>query len=235
MPPFIDLDAIEYLTFDCYGTLIDWESGIATALGPVCDAHGTPLNREALLELYAEIEPEVESRPPFRPYRQILADVMDEVGRRLGWEPTPDERTCLADTLPDWAPFDDVREALSRLKERFQLAVISNVDDELFAGSAERLGNRFDAVVTALQARAYKPDPQVFEFALERLGVTPDRLIHVAQSLFHDVGPARALGIRTVWVNRRAGQTGSGATPASEVVPDLQVRDLAELIEKLDL
>jgi 2-haloacid dehalogenase len=89
--------------------------------------------------------------------------------------------------------------------------------------------------VTALQARAYKPDLQVFEYALERLGVTPDRLIHVAQSLFHDVGPARALGIRTVWVNRRAGQTGSGATPASEVVPDLQVRDLAELIEKLDL
>lgn len=113
--------------------------------------------------------------------------------------------------------------------------MISNVDDELFAGSAERLGIRFDAVVTARQARAYKPDPRVFEYALERLGITPDRVIHVAQSLFHDIATARSLGIRTVWVNRRADQAGSGATPVTEAVPDLQVRDLAELVRKLNL
>lgn len=99
--PFTDLGTIEYLSFDCYGTLIDWESGIATALGPVLDARGTPMNREALLELYAEIEPEVESRPPFRTYRQILTEVVDEIGRRLGWQPTAEERVCLADALPD--------------------------------------------------------------------------------------------------------------------------------------
>lgn len=228
----IDPDAYELLTFDCYGTLIDWESGILSALRPILSRHGVTAGDEEILSLYAELEPEAEE-PPYRPYRDVLARVVDGMGRRLGFEPSSGERDRLAASIEAWPPFPDTTESLRRLQERYKLGVVSNVDDALFEGSARRIGIRFDGVVTAMRARAYKPDLKVFRAALDEFRIPRERILHVAQSLFHDVAPARALGLATVWVNRRSGRSGSGATPPSPATPDLEVPDLAALARAL--
>ena len=224
----LDLDSYEVLTFDCYGTLVDWESGIAGALGSLLSRHGVALDREVLLELYAEFEP-AEQSGEFKPYREVLAAVVERFGERLDFEPTDDERASLAASLGDWPVFPDTREALARLASRYRLAILSNIDDDLFALTARHLGVSFDAVITAQQVGSYKPDPAHFEAALERYGAR-ERLLHVAQSLFHDVAVAQRLGIDAVWVNRRQAGTG-GATPAAEARPDLEVADLAALAD----
>jgi len=224
----IDPGAFDLLTFDCYGTLVDWESGILAAVRPVLAAHGVSREDEAILALHAELEPEAE-KPPYRSYREVLARVVEGMGRKLGFEPSESERGSLAASIAGWPPFPDTVESLRRLEARYALGVISNVDDDLFEATARGLGIRFDGVVTAMQAGAYKPDLRVFRTALDAFGVPRERILHVAQSLFHDVAPARSLGVATVWVNRRAGRTGPGATPPSTAVPDLEVGDLASL------
>lgn len=224
----LDFDRFTYLTFDCYGTLIDWEQGILAALRPVLDRHGIALSDDAALEVYGELESAAE-HGPYRPYRELLATVMDGFGERLGFAPAADEREALAVSVGDWPPFPDTVEALQTLARRFQLAILSNIDDDLFAGSARRLGVTFAAVVTAEQVGRYKPDPRNFRALLTRLDVAPDRVLHVAQSLFHDIAPAHALGLTTVWINRRHDRPGFGATPPATARPDLEVTDLATL------
>ncbi len=218
----------DILSFDCYGTLIDWERGITAALRPVLEAHGVALTDEALLERYGRIESAVQ-REGFRRYREVLHEVVARLGAEMGFDPTEAETGIVADSLPEWRPFSDTVDALKALASRFDLAVISNVDDDLFEGSRRHLGVAFAHVVTAEQVGAYKPDPENFRVARERMGAPPRRHLHVAQSLFHDIAPARALGIPCVWVNRRAGSAGGGATPPAEATPDLEVPDLATL------
>lgn len=222
----LDLSSYEILTFDCYGTLVDWESGIARALGALLSQRGLDLDRERLLALYADFEPAAQAGE-FKPYREVLAAVVDRFGERFGFEPTASERGSLAASLGDWSVFPDTRAALASLAKHYRLAVLSNIDDDLFAATAGHLGVAFDTVITAQQVGSYKPAPGHFLAALEELG-SRERILHVAQSLFHDVAVARELGIATVWVNRRQGRDG-GATPPSAARPDLEVPDLASL------
>ncbi len=225
----LDFSSRKALTFDCYGTLIDWESGILTALRPILDRYRVELDDDRLLELYARHEPDAQ-QGGYRTYREVLGSVVLRIGRELGFTPAPDEIASLAHSIADWKPFPDTVEALRKLKGRFKLGIISNIDDDLLSGSARRLEVEFDWIVTAEQVRSYKPSVNNFERALARIDLHADAIVHVAQSLFHDVVPAHELGIATVWVNRGGARPGSGATPAAVARPDMEVPDLAALV-----
>jgi 2-haloacid dehalogenase len=224
----LDLGAFDVLTFDCYGTLIDWESGLLGALAPVRAAHDVEASDDELLESYARHEAALEAGP-YLSYREVLGRALVGVGDDVGFEPSPEEVDAFAGSVGDWPAFADSPAALARLQERFRLAFITNCDDDLFAASNRRLGVTFDHVVTAQQAGSYKPSHRNFELAFERMRTSRERVLHVAQSLFHDHVPAKALGLSTVWVNRRHDRPGSGATPPAEAVPDLEVPDMATL------
>ena len=226
----VDLDTFDALTFDCYGTLIDWETGLLAALRPVLDAHGAEAGDEELLAMYGRHEAELESGP-YLTYAEVLAESLARVGAELGFEPSAAERGRFAGSVGEWPAFDDSAAALASLAERYWFCVITNCDDELFAASARRLGVEFECVVTAEQARAYKPSHEPFELALGRLGLPRDRILHVAQSRFHDHVPAKELGLSTVWVDRRGAKPGPGATPAADAAPDLTVSGMRELAE----
>jgi 2-haloacid dehalogenase len=225
----LDFSRFRALTFDCYGTLIDWESGILAALGPLLAAHGKSLADEKLLELYAELEAEAEAGE-YQSYRKVLETVARSIGRRLGFEASEQEARSLPESLKHWPPFPDTVAALRRLKTRYQLAIVSNTDDDLFAHTARLLEVPFDWVITAQQARSYKPSHNNFRLALERIALPPGQVLHCGQSIYHDVVPARALGLATVWVNRR-GAKGGGATKAAQGQPDLEVPDMKTLAE----
>jgi 2-haloacid dehalogenase len=216
------------VSFDCYGTLIDWEVGIFAALRPILAAHGKTIADTDLLRLYSELESEAQ-QGEFHPYREILQSVVRGFGKHLGFNPTDSQARSLPESLPNWPPFPDTIAALGKLKQRYQLAVISNVDDDLFAPTARRLQIPFDYVVTAQQAHAYKPSLQIFKLAQQRTGVAPGQWLHVAQSVYHDLIPARSLGIATVWVNRPSSRPGSGAAKAATGKPDLEVPNLETL------
>jgi 2-haloacid dehalogenase len=224
----LELDDFDVLTFDCYGTLIDWEAGLLAALRGPLSAHGVEAPDEALLEAYARHEAELEAGP-YLPYRQVLAGALAAMLRHFGEEPSDAELAAFGDSVADWPAFPDSPAALERLHERFRLGVITNCDDDLFAASEAKLGLGFDWVVTAQQAKRYKPNPRGFELMFERVGIPPSRILHVAQSLFHDHVPAKRLGLSTVWVDRRGAQPGFGATPPAEATPDLTVPDMATL------
>jgi len=228
----IDFKDFDVMSFDCYGTLINWESGIVTALEPLLEKHGLTAAAERLLELYAGIEAALEQS--YMGYRRLLTRVVEELGRKLGFSPAPSELNCLVDSVGTWPPFSDTVAALRALGGRYRLAVISNIDDDLFEQSAHRLEVNFDWVITAQQSRAYKPSPAAFRFAYERIGVPKERILHVAQSIYHDVVPAKALGQSVVWVNRRGRKPGFGATPPARERPDLEVPDLAALVSLVE-
>jgi 2-haloacid dehalogenase len=230
----IDFNKYEVLSFDCYGTLIDWESGILAALRPVLVAYNINLNDEQVLEFYAEIESKAEEGK-FTKYRKVLRKVMRELGSRLGFVPFSPELNCLVDSLRSWMPFPDTVEALQTLKKTFKLAIISNIDDDLFALSAKHLKVEFDWVITAEQAKSYKPSLHNFKLAIERIGVSPRKILHIAQSIYHDVIPAKTLGLSTCWVNRRKDKEGFGATPPASGHPDLEVPDLKTLVSIIRL
>lgn len=226
----LDFARFQVLTFDCYGTLIDWETGIFGALRPILKAHGQTVIDAELLELYSELELQAE-QGGFRPYREVLRLVVRGFGERLGFVPSESEVRSLPDSLANWLPFPDTVAALRKLKSRYQLTITSNVDDDLFAATARRLEVQFDHVITAQQARAYKPSLRVFKLAEERIGVKPDQWLHVAQSVYHDVVPAKSLGIATVWVNRPSPRPGAGAAKAASAQPDLEVPNLKTLAD----
>jgi 2-haloacid dehalogenase len=205
------------LTFDCYGTLIDWESGMLAAAG-VADG-------EAFLEAYGRREAELEGGD-YLPYREILARSYLGAMADLGIEATEADAKAFAEAIRDWPAFDDTPAALAKLAERFRLGVITNCDDDLFAASAEKLGADLDWVITAQQAGAYKPSHRPFEVAFERLALPRERILHVAQSLFHDHVPARELELMSVWIDRRGGKEGSGATPEADAQPDAVFGDM---------
>jgi 2-haloacid dehalogenase len=219
------LDGKTHLTFDCYGTLIDWERGILDVLRPFGARHGVERADAAWLGLYAEAEAAVEAGP-YRRYREVLREVMERIAAELGCGLALSERDLLADSVIEWRPFPDTTAALRRLKTRFELAILSNVDDAMIRRTIERLAVDFDEVITAEQARSYKPSPNNFRLALERLAIPKSRLVHVAQSLFHDHAPAKALGLTTVWINRPSAAPGTGVAPPSDAVPDFEFPDL---------
>jgi 2-haloacid dehalogenase len=225
--PMVNFSRFRCLTFDCYGTLIDWETGIFSALKPVLQRHGKSFDEDRLLKLYGDLEFNAEQ--PYQPYKLVLKAVVRGFGRELGFTPTVDEEDSLPSSLRSWEPWPDTVEALKRLKTRFQLAIISNVDDDLFAATAPKLGIDFDHVITAQQAHCYKPGLAIFNLALDRIGVERDKVLHVGQSLYHDVVPAKSLGISTVWINRPSARPGVRAVKAVQATPDWETRDLAGL------
>ena len=225
----LDYGRFEALTFDCYGTLIDWESGIAAGLRQVLGAAGAGSPDDELLRAFADIEAPAEAGP-YQRYRDILALAARGVAARYGVEPAEATVAAFADSVGDWPAFPDSAAALARLHERFRLGVITNCDDDLFARSAARLGTPFDWVITAQQAGRYKPDARPFELAFERIGLPRERILHVAQSLFHDHVTAKRLGLTTVLIDRRAGRAG-GATPPAEAAPDATFPDMASFAE----
>ena len=226
MSPAVDFDAFDALTFDCYGTLIDWEAGLLAGLRAVLDPRGIQVTDDALLETYAGFEEAAEAGPYLR-YRDVLVVGLRGVCDGFGIEPTDTEVVAFGGSVVDWPPFPDSAASLARLKARYRLGVITNCDDDLFAASNRRLGVEFDWVITAEQARGYKPRVANFELAFERIDVPRERILHVAQSLFHDHVPAKALGMTTVWIDRRHDRPGSGATPPADATPDVVFPDMA--------
>ena len=226
----LNFSQFEYLTFDCYGTLINWEAGILAALQPVLRAHSIEVSDEEVLRLYGECEAEAEAGQ-YKTYRQILEGVVESFGRWLGFSPSVAEIQSLPQSLSNWLPFPDTVGALRQLHTRYKLAIISNVDDDLFAETAKLLQVPFDAVITAQQARSYKPSLHNFHLALQRIGRPKEKILHVAQSLYHDAVPTRALGWKNVWVNRRKNQSDPGATKPADIKPDLEVPSLQALAD----
>jgi len=218
--------SFDVLTFDCYGTLVDWDAGIATAFARAAAARGITLGREAVLVAYAHAESAIQAGP-FRPYRDVLAATTLEVARQLGWVLEPADAGFLAQSLPSWPVFADTNPALERLASRgVSLGILSNVDDDLLAGTRQHLRAEFGLVVTAQQVRSYKPAPGHFDRARSIVG--DRRWLHVAQSYFHDIEPAVILGIPVVWVNRKHEEPSGSARPTAEV------HDLAELVRWLN-
>ena len=230
----LNFDQFEVLTFDCYGTLIDWESGIWGALDPILATHRVTVSLEKALELYGELESEAE-RGPYHDYKTVLRTVLAGFGSRLGFAPKPAELERFAASVKDWPAFADSPRALRALKSKYRLAIISNIDDDLFAFSAARLQVEFDWVITAHQVKSYKPSLNNFRVAFDRIGLPQAKILHVAQSLFHDIAPAKGLGLSTVWVNRRHGKAGTGATPPAQAQSDLEVPDLQSLARTIGL
>lgn len=227
-----DLSAFAALSFDCYGTLIDWESGIAAELEPWALSHGLSVSRDALLDAFAGGETLVQQQTPGMLYPQVLAETMRHLDRRYGVISGDDQLASFAGSVERWPAFPDSAESLVRLHERFRLVILSNIDRQSFATSAPKLGVNFDLVVTAQDVGAYKPSAQSFPTLLDAVagfGIDRSRLLHVAQSLYHDHEPAQAAGLPTVWIDRRHDCPGFGATPAPQhaITPDWRFISMA--------
>jgi 2-haloacid dehalogenase len=225
----LDFARFDWLSFDCYGTLIDWETGILGYLRPLLRAKGCALTDAQILALYSEVEPRQQAGN-YRSYREVLAGVVRDFARELRFEVSEGEANGMAESIRGWQPFSDTVAGLQRLHSRYKLAVLSNIDDDLFAYTAPKLEVPLDAVVTAQQVHSYKPSLNNFEALLRRYAIPRERLLHVAESLYHDVVPAQSLGITTVWVNRQVGK-GAAASKLAEVKPDLEVPDVGRLAE----
>jgi 2-haloalkanoic acid dehalogenase type II len=205
MPPY------DVVTFDCYGTLIDWESGIAEVFLRAAAADGVTLTRGDILRAYADVEHRVQAEG-YRSYREILRDTATRVAKALGWPITPERAVFLAESLPSWQPFPDTNPALERLVAAgCRLGILSNIDDDLLAATREHFTVGFDFVVTAQQVRSYKPGHAHFLTARELIG--PSRWLHAAESDFHDIVPTNTLGIDNAWINRQRQPELPGGTP----------------------
>jgi 2-haloacid dehalogenase len=224
----VDFARVTALTLDCYGTLIDWETGAIEALRPLLARHGVAHSDDEIIDAFQEIE-EPLCEPPHRSYRAVLAGVVEGFGRRYGFPVGAAERELLTTSLPAWRPFPDTVDALRALKSRYQLVILSNIDNDLFAATNRQLGVAFDHIVTAEQVRSYKPRSPIFEEGIRRLGATPGAIAHVAEGA-SEVSPARRLGCATVWV-RRHGRSAKLLTEA----PDLEVADLRSFLARMNV
>ncbi len=234
----LDFKKYGALTFDCYGTLIDWEAGIADALRPVMRAHGIRVSDAELMDLYSEIERAGKSGE-YRRYREVLRATVRGICTRLEFVPSMSEIECLAESLGSWQPFPDTVDALRRFQSRYRLCIVSNVDDDLFAGTARTLDVDFDYIVTAEQAGSYKPSHNNFALAIQRMGIPKERVLHVAESVKLDIEAAKSFGMDAVWVNRHAGLeregSASGNPSDGQSGADLEVPDLKTLAELMGL
>ena len=230
----LDFTRFKAITFDCYGTLINWEEGILGCLRSILAHHKKAADDATILKLFGDFEAAAE-QGEYRRYREVLEWVVNRFGDHFGFIPADTETKSLPESLATWKPWPDTVKALQQLRHAFRLCIISNVDDDLFASTQLQLGSTFDQVITAQKASAYKPSTKIFKLALTRIGVPADRILHVGQSIYHDVIPAQSLGLATVWVNRPSARKGAGAAKAAEGHPDLEVRSLAELVAKAGL
>jgi 2-haloacid dehalogenase len=228
----MDFSRFTTISFDCYGTLIDWESGILPVLRKVLANHNQLLSDAAILELYGEFEADAESGP-YQSYRDVLQSVMQAFANHFRFDASAIEIRSLEESVREWPPFPDTVRALRGLHKRYKLAIISNIDDDLFRATRKHLDVEFDGMITAQQAKSYKPSINNFQMALRTLALSPGCLLHAGQSMYHDVVPAQSLGISTVWVNRKSARPGIGAVRASAGKPDLEVPDLASLAAEL--
>jgi 2-haloalkanoic acid dehalogenase type II len=212
----------EVITFDCYGTLIDWEGGITHAFQTAARADGLVLGREAIVTAYHEVEPTVQSQE-YRTYRAVLGETAVVLAKRLGWKLPSEGSRFLADSIADWEPFPDTNAALRQLAaDGYALGILSNVDDEILEETLRHLAVEFRYVVTAEHVRSYKPAEAHFHRAGQLLGTK--KWLHVAQSYFHDVEPATALGLPVVWLNRKQ------EPPSGEARPTAEVATLTDLV-----
>lgn len=225
-------ESIRLITFDCYGTLVDWETGLLGVLRPIFSKNGGGISDAKILEHYGDTEAALEAGG-YLPYRQLLARSVQAMGRTLNAAVSDQQAAGLADSIKSWEPFPDTVAALARLAERFQLGIISNIDDDLFAYTRPKLKADFDVVVTAQQVRSYKPSFNNFQEALRRSGLSTKEVLHAGQSVYHDVVPATALGMKSIWVNRPSVRPGSGAAKPASGKPTAEVRSLAELADLL--
>jgi 2-haloacid dehalogenase/putative hydrolase of the HAD superfamily len=217
--------AYDVVTFDCYGTLIDWEGGLATAIMRAAWADGVRLERPAIIRAYMAAEREVEAGA-YRSYREVLADSARGVATRLGWRLDPARASFLADSVPSWVAFPDTNASLERLRGAgYALGILSNIDDELLTATRRHFTVAFDLIVTAQQVRAYKPARPHFDAA--RQGIGSRSWLHVGQGYFHDMVPARAQGIPHAWINR------NGEAPSDGGRTDREFPTLAELADWL--
>lgn len=215
----------DFITFDCYGTLIDWQSGIADAFIRAAREDGIDLHSEEVLRAYSLVEPVVE-REQYRSYQEVLSESAGRVAHALGWPLAYERATFLVTSLASWKPFPDTNHALERLAAAgYRLGILSNVDDDLLASTRRHFTVPFDLIVTAEQMRSYKPAPAHFAAAKAKIGA--QRWLHAAESNFHDIVPANAAGIPTAWINRRSQEARSGGTPTHEVK---DLRALADLL-----
>jgi 2-haloalkanoic acid dehalogenase type II len=215
----------DIITFDCYGTLIDWEGGIISAFQQEAARAGVALDANAIIDAYHQAEPVVES-VAYLPYREVLAETARRVADKLGLVIAPERANFLAESLPHWTPFPDTNAALEKLAQRFQLGILSNIDDELLAATRQHFTVDFALIVTAQQVKSYKPGLAHFNEAIARMG--DKRWLHAAQSYFHDVVPASKLQIPSAWVNRKHEQADAGGPQ-----PNYEVNNLTELASLL--
>lgn len=225
----LDLGAYDTLSFDCYGTLIDWEAGVGEALQPLFALNVTHFDPVAQLEIFARHETLLQQADPTAEYPTILRRVHQAIAAESGLKTTPQLDAAFGDSVADWPAFDDSNQALTRLATRYRLVILSNIDDQSFAASARRLGVEFDAVYSAQTIGSYKPDPANFEYLLGR--ESGHRVLHVAQSLYHDHAPAKAAGMDTVWIDRRRGEAGGATPPAPDATYDMRFESMAEFAE----
>lgn len=232
----MELRDFRVLTFDCYGTLINWESGILAVLRPWAENTGIGADDSALLAAFAEAESSAQAVRPGALYPEILRDTHARIAASFGARSDPVAAEALAASVGDWPAFLDSPEALAQLKRWHKLVIVSNVNRDSFAKSQKKLSVEFDAIVTAEEVGAYKPDVRMFRRALEvaaSLDASPQQVLHVAQSLFHDHVPAKQLGLASVWVRRPSprGKFGAARDPGVGVAPDWTVGSLAELVQ----
>jgi 2-haloacid dehalogenase len=222
------------LTFDCYGTLIDWESGLFAALQPLLLRAGVAQPRDDVLATFAEHESRQEAATPAMKYADLLTDVHGQLARAWGVAPDAAESAAFGASVGAWPAFEDTATALQYLKQHYKLVILSNVDRDSFAGSLPRLGVTFDAVFTAQDIGSYKPDPRNFAYLLDKLGamgVAKGDILHTAQSLFHDHAPANTAGLASAWIDRRQDADGWGATspPPAGVHYDFRFPSMAAM------
>lgn len=240
----MDLTQFSMLTFDCFGTLIDWERGIVSALRPILEKRNIELPNDTIVRLFSAFEgaAEASANVDYRTYREVLAEVMDEFDRHFMLALAAVEHDALADSIPLWPAFADTSAALHRIKRRAKIGVLSNVDDDLFASVRPNLGVDLDLLVTAQLCRSYKPAGKHWKVARALTQLPREKILHVAESRFHDIAPAKAMGFSTVWVNRRGaqGKAGGGASEgdrellAWEATADLEVPNLETLARLIE-
>jgi len=230
------LNDFDALTFDCYGTLVDWERGILDALAPWRESAHLDAADDDILSAFSEIEPQAQRDHPNALYPDVLRVVCERMAERYGAPATDDAADRLAGSVGRWPVFDDTTEALQRLKRRCRLIIVSNVDHASFSRTKSRIGVEFDAIVTAQDVGVYKPHERMFEAAAQaalRLGAPKDRVLHVAQSVYHDIAPAMAMGLAACFIDRRAGRPG-GAAPPEDITPDFAFTSLKELADAVE-
>jgi 2-haloacid dehalogenase len=230
------LSDFQVLTFDCYGTLIDWETGICRAISPWLEDQGVSATRDQMLAAFAAAEAPQQHATPGLRYPELLAGVHTALAKHFGVVPDAAAAQAFGRSVGDWPAFPDSADALAYLKQHYRLVILSNVDRASFAHSSRKLAIEFDAVYTAEDVGSYKPDPRNFEYMLARLaeqGIAREQILHTAESLYHDHIPAKHFGLSTCWIHRRAGRSGHGATrpPEVDVTPDFRFATLAEMAD----